>query len=95
LERLFRLAAGVDVDKADLKRYSEFVNHKISDLLVRGGAVARSNGRDVIEPLDLPITKGLQECIQAFRDIDEGLELAPILDRLSARPPLELAYSGG
>src|ERR1700730_7693273 len=29
-ERFFRLAAGLDVDKSDLKRYSDFVNQKIS-----------------------------------------------------------------
>ena len=92
-ERFFRLAAGLDVDKQDLKRYSDFINHKIYDLLLRGVAAAKANGRDIIEPYDLPITKGLQECIHAFREIDEEIELQPILDRLAARPPLELAYS--
>lgn len=92
-ERFFRLAAGLDVDKQDLKRYRDFVNHKIHDLLIRGEAAAKANGRDTIEPFDLPITKGLQECIHAFREIDEEIELQPILDRLAARPPLELAYS--
>ena len=28
-ERFFRLTAGLDVDKSDLKRYSHFVNSKI------------------------------------------------------------------
>jgi hypothetical protein len=92
-ERFFRLAAGLDVDKQDLKRHSDFINHKIYDLLVRGVAAAKANGRDIIEPFDLPIAKGLQECIHAFREIDEEIELQPILDRLAARPPLELAYS--
>jgi hypothetical protein len=92
-ERFFRLAAGLDVDKQDLKRYSDFINHKIYDLLLRSVAAAKANGRDIIEPFDLPITKGLQECIHAFREIDEEIELQPILDRLAARPPLELAYS--
>jgi hypothetical protein len=31
-ERFFRIAAGLDVDKQDLKRYSDFINHKIYDL---------------------------------------------------------------
>jgi uncharacterized protein DUF1931 len=92
-ERLFRVAAGLDIDKADLKRYSDFVNRKLYDLLIRAEAVAKANGRDRIEPFDLPITKGLDECIQEFRDIDEEIELRPILDYLSARPPLDLAYS--
>jgi hypothetical protein len=92
-ERFFRTAARLDVDKQDLKRYSEFINHKVYDLLLRGEAAAKANGRDIIEPFDLPITKGLQESIHAFREIDEKIELQPILDYLTARPPLDLAYS--
>ena len=92
-ERFFRLAAGLDVDKSDLKRYSDFVNDKLYDLLLRAQAAAKANGRDVIEPHDLPITKGLQERIHEFRRIDEQIELQPILDQLAARPPLDLAYS--
>jgi histone H3/H4 len=90
-ERLFRLAAGLDVDKSDLKRYSEFVNDKLYDLLLRAEAAAKANGRDVIEPHDLPITKGLQERIHEFSRIDEEIELRPILDHIAARPPLDRA----
>jgi hypothetical protein len=92
-ERLFRVAARLDIDKADIKRYEEFVNHKIHDLLLRGEANARANGHLFIEPHDLPITKGLQESIQLFREIDEEIELQPILDHLASRPPFELEYS--
>ena len=91
-ERFFRSAAGLDVDKSDLKRYSDFVNDKLYDLLLRAQAAAKANGRDVIEPHDLPITKGLQERIHEFRTLDEEIELQPILDHLAARPPLDLAY---
>jgi len=92
-ERFFRLAAGLDVDKADLKRYSDFVNDKLYDLLIRAQANAKANTHVVIEPHDLPITKGLQERIHEFRNIDEQIELTPILDRLVARPPLDLPLS--
>lgn len=92
-ERFFRAAASLDVDKADLKRYSDFVNEKVYDLLLRAQAVAKANDRDVIQPFDLPITKGLQECIHLFRDLDEDIALKPILDYLSVRPALDLAYS--
>ena len=87
-ERFFRTTAGLDIDKQDLKRFGDFINRKLYDLLSRGEAIARANGRNQIEPIDLPITKGLQAQIDAFRKLDEGLELAPILDHLSARPPL-------
>lgn len=66
-ERFFRVAAGLDVDKQDLRRYSDFVEQKTYDLLIVGQATAHANGRDIIEPFDLPITKGLQESIHVFR----------------------------
>ena len=91
-ERFFRMAASLNVDKQDLKRYSDFINQKVYDLLLRGEATARANGRLIIEPFDLPITKGLQESIHAFKSIDEQIELRPILERLTAQPPLDLAY---
>jgi hypothetical protein len=91
-ERFFRIAAGLDVDKQDLKRYSDFINQKVYDLLLRAEAAAKANGRVIIEPFDLPITKGLQESIHEFRKIDEQIELQPILDQLTAQPPLDLAY---
>ena len=91
-ERFFRLAASLDIEKSDLKRYSNFVNHEIYDLLLRGQAAAMANGRSAIEPFDLPITKGLQERIEEFVKIDEEMELRPILDFVTARPPLDLPY---
>jgi hypothetical protein len=78
-EHFFRVAAGLDIDKADLKRYGDFVNRKIQDLLLRGQAAAKANGRDIVEPWDLPITKGLQESIHAFRTVDIADDLSPFL----------------
>ena len=91
-ERFFRITAGLDVDKQDLKRYSDFINRKFYDLLVQAEAVAKANGRVIIEPFDLPITKGLQDSIHEFEEIDEQIELQPILDHLTAQPPLMFAY---
>jgi hypothetical protein len=92
-ERFFRTAARLNVDKQDLKRHSDFINEKIYDLLIRAQAAAKANGRAIIEPFDLPITKGLQESVHEFKKIDGRIELQPILDQLTARPPLDLAYS--
>jgi hypothetical protein len=91
-ERLFRRAAGIDVDKMDLRRYSDFVNHKLYDLLVIGEEAARLNARHAIEPFHLPIANGLQKCIDEFRKLDEEVELDPILDQLAARPRLDVPY---
>jgi hypothetical protein len=89
-ERFFREAAGLDVDKTDLKRYREFVHVKLYDLLLIGVANAKANGRDVVQRSDLPVTKGLRECVHAFRRLDEEIELQPILDAMAARPLLDL-----
>jgi hypothetical protein len=92
-ERFFRTAGGVDVDRADVKRYLDFVNDAIYDLLLMGQATAKANARDLIEPWDLPITKGLQESIHGFEGIDDEIELRPILDDLTTRPPLDTALT--
>ncbi|MBD0690730.1 hypothetical protein BG452_32200 [Streptomyces sp. CBMA123] len=87
-ERFFRAAAGLDVNKNDLKRYNDFVDAKLYDLFLIGTAAAKANGRDIIKPPDLPVTKGLQESIHAFKKLEEGIELRPLLDQLAARPTL-------
>jgi len=69
------------------------VNDKIYDLLLRGQANAKANGRDVLEPQDLPITKGLEESIHAFKAIDQEVSLDAILEQLTRRPPLDVTYS--
>src|SRR3954464_95358 len=92
-ERFFRASAGLDIDKDDLRRYDDFVNRRIYDLLLRGQAIAKANHRDVLEPHDLPITKGLQENIERFRKLDQEIELEPILEQLATFPLLDLAYS--
>ena len=92
-ERFFRAAGEADVDRNDMKRYLEFVNRTIYDLLLIGQAHAESNGRDIILPSDVPITAGLQETIHEFRKLDEEIEVRPILDYIAARPPLSAAVS--
>ncbi|EMD26065.1 DUF1931 family protein [Amycolatopsis azurea] len=92
-ERFFRMAASLDVDKSDLKRYDEFLDREIHDLFVVAKATAKANGRDVIEPSDLPVTKGLQERMHEFAKLEEDLEVAPLLEQLLARPPLGMALS--
>jgi hypothetical protein len=92
-ERFFRAAGSLDVDKEDLRRYDEFVNREISDLLIRGQATAKANDRDVIEPHDLPITKGLQESIHAFRALNEDIDLQEVLEQLTRLPMLDMEYS--
>ncbi|MDB4872165.1 MAG: hypothetical protein JWL97_3169, partial [Gemmatimonadales bacterium] len=46
-ERFFRETASIDVDKDDLRRYNDFINDKVYDLLIRAQAAAKANLRDV------------------------------------------------
>jgi hypothetical protein len=94
-ERFFRVAAGLDVDKDDLKRCQVFVNHKVADLLIRAEALAKADGRDLVEYADLPITKGLQESIDRFEELDAEVELAPVLERITAWPQLDVGLTEG
>ena len=89
-ERLFRAAAEVSVDRDDMRAYLDFVNEAIYDLLIIAQATAKANVRDVINPWDLPITKGLQESMHQFEKLEEEIELRPILESLAARPPLDV-----
>ncbi|MGZ3332784.1 MAG: DUF1931 family protein [Gemmatimonadaceae bacterium] len=92
-EHFFREAAGLDIDKEDLARLDDFINKEIEGLLIRAQAAAKQNLRDVIEPQDLPITKGLQENIEQFRKFDKEFDLKPVLDQMTIRPRLDMDYS--
>jgi hypothetical protein len=93
-ERFFRSVADLDVDRNDLKRYNEFVGRKLYDLIVVAEAKATANGRDLVQPFDLPVTRGLQQCILEFeRRVDPEIELKPILEHLATLPPLDLALA--
>ncbi len=89
MEKLFREAASLDVDKNDLKRLSDLVGKKLNDLLIIGVRNASYNARDLIMEPDLPLTKGFLETMQGFRKLESELELQPILDHLAQYPPLE------
>jgi hypothetical protein len=91
LEHFFGEAASLDIDKSDLRRHDEFIAKKVADLLLRGNANANANGREVIEPFDLPITKGLQERIHEFRFVDDRTDVRPILQQKIVIPPEEWA----
>jgi hypothetical protein len=90
---LFHEVAGLDIDSGDLRRHEEFVNRKIHDLLQRGCAIAKAHGRDLVLPHDVPITAGLQQCIDLFRALDEDVDVRPVLDQLAKLPLLELDFS--
>jgi Domain of unknown function (DUF1931) len=92
VRRFFRAAGDVDVDKDDVKRYWDFVDEKVDDIAIAGRDSARWNGRDVIAPRDLPITRGLQEQMRAFSRLDEADELRRLLGASLRRPPGDVTF---
>ena len=92
VSRFFRAAGDVAVDKDDVKRYWDFVDEKVDDIAIAGRDSARWNGRDVIAPQDLPITRGLQEQMRAFSRLDEADELRRLLRESLRRPPDDVTF---
>jgi hypothetical protein len=92
LERFFREAGGVDVDKADVDRFRAFVDEKVDDIAIAGRDAARWNNRDEIAPQDLPITKGLQERMREFGKLDTADDLREALRGSLRRPPDDVTF---
>jgi hypothetical protein len=92
-ERFFRSAAGIKVDKDDLRRFHEFVDEQIDSIAIAGRDAAKWNGRDVIVPQDLPITKGVQERMREFDKLDEAEEVRDLLRQVVRRPPADVTFS--
>ena len=89
IEALYKKAAGLRIDKNKVKKISDAVDQKLYDLLVVAEGNARYNGRDVIWMCDVPLTKAMKESMQKFKELEEELELQPILDHLAKLPPLK------
>ncbi len=93
LQMLFRRISGLEIDKSDVKRMSDFIGKRLHALLIQGQVAASVNGRDIIDYQDIPITNGLQVATHDFKEIDQELSLAPILEHLAGLPPLRKELS--
>ncbi len=91
IEALYKKAVGLRIDKSKVKQISDVVDQKLYDLLVVAEGNARYNGRDVIWMCDVPLTKAMKESMEKFKELEEELELQPILDHLATLPPLKYA----
>jgi hypothetical protein len=92
-ERFFRSVASIDIDKNDVRRFRDFVDQMIDDIAITGRASAKWNGRDIIAPQDLPITKGVQERMREFDKLDEAEEIRELLRQSVRRPPADVTFS--
>ena len=92
-ERFFRSVASIQIDKNDVRRFRDFVDQMIDDIAIVGRASAKWNGRDVIAPQDLPITKGIQERMREFDKLVEAEEIRELLRQSVRRPPADVTFS--
>jgi len=93
IDRFFRVAAGLEIDKEDIKRYYDFVDQKLADLLLIAGQNAKANDHIAVELRDVPTTKGLQERIHEFESLDADVGLKRILEDHIPEPLIDLPYS--
>ncbi len=92
IEKLFKEAAGLRIDKTKVKELvSDVVDKKLYDLLLVAQENTKYNGRDVIWYSDVPLTKAFKESMDHFSELSEELELKQILDHLASLPPLRYA----
>jgi Domain of unknown function (DUF1931) len=92
-ERFFRVIASIQIDRSDVRRFRDFVDQQIDDIAISGRNSARWNGRDVIAPQDLPITRGLQERMREFDKLEEAEEIRELLRQDVRRPPAEVTFA--
>jgi hypothetical protein len=92
-ERFFRSVASIKIDKNDVRRFQEFVDEQIDDIAIAGRNSAKWNGRDVVVPQDLPITKGVQEQMREFDKLDEAEEIRELLRQVVRQPPAEVTFA--
>jgi Domain of unknown function (DUF1931) len=93
IERFFRVAASLGIEKEDIRRYYEFVDQNVEDLLLVARQTAKANGHVVVELRDIPITKGLQGSIHEFESLDVDVGLERLLEESVPEPLSDLAYS--
>jgi hypothetical protein len=88
LQEIFRKGASLDIHKGHAKDVTDIVEQKLYDMLVIAQKNAKYNGRDVIWVADMPITKGFEETIDAFKKLEEEVNAQDVAEMLTFYPPL-------
>ncbi len=93
LEAVFRKAAGIDLDKSKADEIIDIIEKKFHDMLLVAVEKAGYNGRDVIMEPDMPVTKGFEESLRQFRELEEEVDIQDVLQFLEQIPPLKYPIS--
>lgn len=64
-----------------------------SEISFCAGAIAKASGREIVEPHDLPITKGFQERIHEFRAVSNVVTVKESIALLTSGPASMAACS--
>ncbi|BBG66852.1 hypothetical protein NNO_2149 [Hydrogenimonas sp.] len=89
IEQIFKAAAGLRLPKNKVAEIEQKVDSKLYDMLVTAEESAGYNARDVIWLSDVPLTKAMKDSMMKFRELEEELQLEPLLEKLASRPPLK------
>jgi len=93
LEAVFRKAAGIDLDKSKADEIIDIIEKKFHDMLLVAVEKAGYNGRDVIMEPDMPVTKGFEESLRQFKELEEEVDIQDVLQFLEQIPPLKYPIS--
>lgn len=88
-EKLFKTVGSLDIDKNDIVRLNNFVNKITVRFLKTAIKNTSLNGRDIIWMSDIPVTIGLEQSTELFKEFDKELDLFPILKENLKIPPLK------
>jgi hypothetical protein len=91
-QRFFQTVANPAVDKEDLKCYSDFINHKFHDLLLRGEATAKANSRVFMGRSICRLPTAFRNISRNSRSRAKRSTRGQFLEQLAARPPLNPSY---
>lgn len=86
LQAIFRKGASLDIAKGHAKEITDIVDQKVYDLLVAGERNAKYNSRDVIWVCDVPITAGFEKTIDAFKKLEETIEVKDVVETMAHYP---------
>ncbi len=79
LEQFLRRAGGFHFSEEQAERIVALVEDKLRDLFAVAEDTALANGRMIVMPHDLPLTKGLRATMREHEALSREIELTPAL----------------
>ncbi len=79
LQILFRRGVGLDIDKSKAERIIEHTERVLRDLFDIAMEKAERRKSEFVELDDIPLTKGIKEYMKRFHELEEEIDIEPIL----------------